>query len=70
MNLGQTIPLYCTGLGKALIAYCSEEEVREIFREQHFFRYTARTFTDISSLLVDLEKIRSCGYSIPADDAT
>lgn len=68
MNLGQTIPLYCTGLGKALIAYCSEEEVREIFREQHFFRYTARTFTDIPSLLVDLEKIRSCGYSIDNEE--
>lgn len=68
MNLGQTIPLYCTGLGKALIAYCPEEEVREIFRDQHLFRYTPKTFTDISSLLVELKKIRSCGYSVDDEE--
>ncbi len=68
MNLGQAIPLYCTGLGKALIAYCSEEEVREILCEQHFYRYTAKTFTDISSLLADLEKIRGCGYSVDDEE--
>ena len=32
-SVGKQLPLYCTGLGRALLAYKSEEEIRSLFPE-------------------------------------
>ena len=61
--LGERAPMYCTGLGKALLAFMPEEE-----QEKHipdtFVRFTENTLTSKEALLEDLRHIRERGYSI------
>ncbi|UQZ90267.1 IclR family transcriptional regulator [Deltaproteobacteria bacterium Smac51] len=68
MKIGQGIPLYCTGLGKSLLAYMPEREVRALLGKETFERFTATTHTDIDSLLADLADIRKRGYSIDDEE--
>jgi len=67
MKIGQAIPLYCTGLGKALLAYTPEREVRSLFREP-FERLTYATLKDVDALIEDLAKTRRRGYSIDNEE--
>jgi len=68
MNLGQTIPLYCTALGKSLIAFLPENSIRELLSNERFVQYTPNTITDMETLLKDLEAVRKRGYSIDDEE--
>jgi IclR family KDG regulon transcriptional repressor len=68
MNLGQTIPLYCTALGKSLIAFLPENSIRELLCNETFVQYTSNTITDMEALLKDLEVVRKRGYSIDDEE--
>ena len=49
-SVGKQLPLYCTGLGRALLAYKSEEEIRSLFPEV-LTAYTPHTIATINDLL-------------------
>lgn len=68
MKIGQGIPLYCTGLGKALLAYLPEWEVRSILGRESFHKFTENTVPDLEALLADLSEIRKRGYSIDDEE--
>lgn len=61
--LGEISPLYCTGIGKAMLAFFPQEEWRERIPERPRV-YTNRTVTDIDRIFEDLERIRRRGYSL------
>lgn len=61
--VGYTAPLYCTGLGKAMLAYQSEDYVDEIIAEG-FEAFTPTTIRTGDQLRQELEKIRGAGYAI------
>jgi len=64
---GTKVPLYCTGLGKAILSVMPAENRDTLLGELHFEKLTPRTITDSKRLLKNLEEIRERGYSI--DDA-
>lgn len=68
MKIGQGIPLYCTGLGKALLAYLPEREVRAIIGREPFQRFTETTCRDIDDLLEKLAETRKRGFSIDDEE--
>jgi DNA-binding IclR family transcriptional regulator len=61
---GPRIPLYCSALGKALLAFAEEGEIASYLNRVIFTRYTSRTITTKEQLLRDLEETRKRGYSI------
>lgn len=61
--LGERAPLYCTGLGKAMLAFLPEEEKERIL-EKEMHPYTDYTLTDPQALRAQLQSIREQGYSI------
>lgn len=61
--LGVKAPLYCTGIGKAMLAYLPEEWVDSVL-DKGLAPYTENTITDREKLLEELKIIRSRGYSI------
>lgn len=63
--IGQTLPLHCTALGKAHLAFDSDEQVRAALPE-NLDRYTANTIVERSALLAQLEAVVQDGYA--ADD--
>lgn len=63
-GVGRRAHAYCTGVGKALLAYQSEEQVREYYRQKGFISFTPHTITDINLLLQQLEQVRHQGYAL------
>ena len=61
--LGEHAPMYCTGLGKALLAFMPEEEQLK-YAPDEFVKFTENTLTSKEELLEDLRRIRERGYSI------
>ncbi len=57
------VPLYATGVGKALLAALSDEELQKTLNEIHMTAYTPYTLSTRERLLENLDKIRSCGLS-------
>lgn len=54
---------YCTGIGKALLAYQSQEFIDGVIK-QGLKRYTDHTITDPVRLMEELSLIRSRGYAV------
>lgn len=62
-HVGGRALAYCTGLGKALLAFLEPEEVREAFKNTTFKRFTNTTIVELDQLMVELETIRQQGYA-------
>ena len=68
---GETIPrsfrmrqdAHSTAIGKAMLAYKSYEELKEIYKSYSLHKHTENTITNLDKLHVELRKIRSLGYS-------
>jgi len=56
--------IHCTGLGKAIMAYLPEEELKSMLNRLPLIRRTNKSITDKDKLLKDLEKTRQRGYAI------
>jgi DNA-binding IclR family transcriptional regulator len=63
-EVGGRLPMHCSGLGKALLAYMSEIDVRMIAEKKGLVRMTERTITTLPGLFSELERVRSQGYSL------
>ncbi|HEY5585054.1 MAG TPA: IclR family transcriptional regulator [Ruminiclostridium sp.] len=61
--VGVKAPMYCTGVGKAILAYLPQEILDQVAADG-FEKYTANTITDIVSLQKELRLIRERGYAI------
>ncbi|GAB4363089.1 MAG: IclR family transcriptional regulator [Deltaproteobacteria bacterium] len=66
-RLGLHMPTHATAAGKALIAFESEEEIRNRFgKELH--RYTDATHRTVEELLRDLAQVRERGYATDLEE--
>ncbi|MDD3172352.1 MAG: IclR family transcriptional regulator [Herbinix sp.] len=63
-RIGRRLPLYCTGGGKALMAYQSEEWIEEYLNSAELKKFTQNTKVDKQELLQELKLIREKGYAI------
>ncbi len=63
-KIGQRAPLYCTALGKVLLAHQPKESQLRILKELKLKPFTSNTITSKKRLLKELEEIRKCGYSL------
>lgn len=66
-DVGTANPMYCTGVGKALLAYSPETVIRQVINEG-LKPYTKYTLTTEEALREDLEKTRIRGYSIDYEE--
>ncbi len=67
-QLGPRIPAYCSGVGKAILAYLPPDELKEYLRNVKLVRHTPTTIVDPKLLLQDLEKTRERGYAINREE--
>ena len=63
-DIGRRLPMHCTGLGKAMLAYMPASRVRQIVQQQGLKAYTAKTLTSLPMLEKELETIRARGYAM------
>jgi Transcriptional regulator len=62
-RIGRRAPLYCTGIGKVLMAWLEEEELLAHLAQESFERRTANTLTSAEAYLQELETVRQQGYA-------
>jgi DNA-binding IclR family transcriptional regulator len=61
-GIGRLIPLHCTAVGKALLAFS------DLPFPEYLERETARTITDHEALACHLEHIRAAGYALDNEE--
>lgn len=66
-RIGARIPLYCTAVGKVLLAYQSEEYVNNVIAKG-LRRRTPNTITDPTKLKEELEHVRTNGYACDIEE--
>lgn len=66
--IGKTLPMYCTGCGKAMLAYLPPEEIDQILCRWPMQKLTPNTITTREGLFEELDKIKNRGYAIDIEE--
>jgi DNA-binding IclR family transcriptional regulator len=61
---GTSNPVYCTSMGKAMLAFQPPEVIEQIVSKIRFVRYTHKTLTTREALMKALDRVRRRGYAI------
>ncbi len=64
VDLGSRVPIHCCAPGKAILAFLPDDALDAVLAALKFERHTAHTITSRKALLVELERIRACGYAL------
>ena len=67
-SLGARLYAHCSALGKVLLAYQDEKEVKRIIQTAGLPRFTEHTITDEEELLQNLARIRKQGYAYDLEE--
>lgn len=67
-RVGLRSPLYCTGVGKAILATLPGDEVEDIWTHSNAQKLTAHTITDLEELRSQLVEVRANGYAIDDEE--
>lgn len=67
-QLGGREPLHATAMGKVLLSETSEEDLRALFKDYDFKRYTVNTIIHLESYLKELSAVRERGYAIDNEE--
>lgn len=65
-TVGSKNPIYCTSLGKAILAYSDEETRQQVTGRIRFRKKTEYTIQNKESLAEELDKVRKQGYALDA----
>ncbi len=65
---GKVGPAYCTGVGKAMLAYLEPDEQDKVIAQQSFHKFTETTHTSAESIRIELSNIRANGYGFDREE--
>ena len=68
IKIGTSIPMHCTGMGKAVLSHMNETERENIVNQIEYKRYAKNTSLDKETLLRRLDKSHKLGYSIDNEE--
>lgn len=63
-RIGRRIPIHCSAVGKALVAFKSKDELDETLDGYIYHKQTPNTITNEAGFLEELEKVRTLGYAV------
>ena len=61
-------PMYCTGVGKSILAYLPEEELRSIWNSSEIVAYTDKTIIRLEDMLRETAQIRRQRYALDMEE--
>ena len=67
-QVGKVAPAYCTGVGKAMMAFISPKRLETVLRQQSFFQYTPATHRSADTLLAEIEQVRRDGIAFDREE--
>ncbi|MEK3887377.1 IclR family transcriptional regulator [Bacillus sp. FSL K6-3431] len=63
-KVGKSIPLYCSAMGKSILADQSDEEVQMYLANNSLIKKTANTITTKETFIQEIAQIRELGYAL------
>jgi len=67
-SAGKVGPAYCTGVGKAMLAYLPEAALEAALTRQSFHRFTDTTLDTPRALKAELQAIRARGHALDREE--
>lgn len=67
-RIGAMVPLYCSAVGKVLLAYLPEAEQAKVLDQLEIKRITANTVGNLQELQTELQKVRKSGYACDLEE--
>lgn len=67
-EIGHSAPMYCTGVGKVLLAFLPDEKTHPIIENTELRRFTPNTITDRDLLRNELRRIKDSGYALDNEE--
>ncbi|MEE4189200.1 MAG: IclR family transcriptional regulator [Roseobacter sp.] len=67
-DAGKVGPAYCTGVGKAMMAFLPKDRQDQVIAQQSFHRFTANTLATASDLRADLREVGQRGYALDREE--
>ena len=64
LEVGKKVPIYCSSLGKAILAYNNRRDFTSI----NFEKFTEKTITESEALIKELEDIKLNGYAFDDEE--
>jgi IclR family transcriptional regulator, KDG regulon repressor len=66
--VGRHMPIHCTSVGKALVAWLPEAEVKALLKEHGMRRRTSKTIVVCGRYLQELARVREQGYAVDDEE--
>lgn len=63
-RIALNVPVYCSGIGKAILAFSDPERQKLILQNIQFARHTKNTITIMEKLKAEIAQIREKGYAL------
>ena len=67
-RIGAGVPLYCTAVGKIMLAYLPKEEQDRVVRQLDLKRLTPNTVGSLQELQTELYRVRKNGYACDMEE--
>ena len=67
-TIGKRSPMYCTSVGKAILAHLPKEKVKEIWERSNIKKLTKFTIIDFKEMEKELEVVRKMGYAVDNEE--
>lgn len=67
-QVGKVAPAYCTGVGKAMLAFIAPKRLDIVLQQQSFYPYTKATHATPESLMAELPEIRQSGIAFDREE--
>ena len=68
-SIGRNLPLYCTGLGRALLFDYSEDKIRDLYTDK-MTQFTEFTNTDVDKLITIINEAKEKEYAVEKQEIT
>src|ERR1700758_2999475 len=67
-RIGAAVPLYCTAVGKVMLAYMPDEERERALPQLGLKRFTTNTVGNLQELAAELYRVRKNGYACDLEE--
>ncbi|SEQ01358.1 DNA-binding transcriptional regulator, IclR family [Loktanella sp. DSM 29012] len=65
---GRVGPVYCTGVGKVMLAHLPDDQAQNVISQQSFHRFTPQTITTAAALEQEIRAIRADGFAFDREE--
>ncbi|MFA9463146.1 MAG: IclR family transcriptional regulator [Velocimicrobium sp.] len=67
-KVGKSIPLYCSGVGKALLSEMTDNDITRVWNQSEINPVTIYTITDFQKFMECVKEIRTTGYALDNEE--